>query len=37
LADQKAAKKMRAEGGEEKVWEHTEDVFKKVCDEGGKY
>jgi NAD(P)-dependent dehydrogenase (short-subunit alcohol dehydrogenase family) len=37
LADQKAAKKMRAEGGETKVWEHTEEVFKKVCEEGGKY
>jgi NAD(P)-dependent dehydrogenase (short-subunit alcohol dehydrogenase family) len=37
LADQKAAKKMRDEGGEAKVWEHTEEVFKKVCEEGGKY
>jgi NAD(P)-dependent dehydrogenase (short-subunit alcohol dehydrogenase family) len=37
LADQKAAKRMREEGGEDKVWEHVEDVFKKVCDEGGKY
>jgi NAD(P)-dependent dehydrogenase (short-subunit alcohol dehydrogenase family) len=28
---------MRADGAEEKIWEHTEEVFEKVCEEGGKY
>ncbi|OAL05870.1 hypothetical protein IQ06DRAFT_289943 [Phaeosphaeriaceae sp. SRC1lsM3a] len=37
LADKPAAKKMREEGGEKKTWEHTEEVFKKVCEEGEKY
>jgi hypothetical protein len=29
--------KMVKDGTGEKVWGHTLDVFKKVCDEGGKY
>lgn len=37
LPDTKAAKQLREEGGEAKVWEHTEEVFKKICEEGGKY
>jgi NAD(P)-dependent dehydrogenase (short-subunit alcohol dehydrogenase family) len=37
LADTAKAKKLRDEGGEEKAWDHTEEVFKKVCEEGGKY
>jgi NAD(P)-dependent dehydrogenase (short-subunit alcohol dehydrogenase family) len=36
LADTAKAKKLRDEGGEKKVMDHTEDVFKKVS-EGGKY
>ena len=28
---------MRADGAGNKIWEHTEEVFKKVCEEGGKY
>lgn len=37
LADRKTAKEMREEGVEEKIWKHTEEVFKTVCDEGKKY
>lgn len=37
LDDKAAAKKMRDEGKEKEVLEHTEEVFKKICDEGGKY
>lgn len=37
LADKAAAKKMRDEGGEKKVFDHTEEVFRKVCEESGKY
>jgi len=37
LADTAKAKAMRDEGKEEVVWEHTEDVFRKICVEGGKY
>jgi NAD(P)-dependent dehydrogenase (short-subunit alcohol dehydrogenase family) len=33
----KMAKEMRDAGAEEKIWEHTEEVFGKICDEGGKY
>jgi NAD(P)-dependent dehydrogenase (short-subunit alcohol dehydrogenase family) len=33
----KAETEMRADGAEKKIWEHTEEVFRKVCDEGGKY
>jgi hypothetical protein len=39
-ADSGASKieaKMRAEGAEQKIWEHTEEVYKKVCEEGGRY
>jgi hypothetical protein len=32
-----AVKKMQQDGTQEKVWEHTQDVFKKVCDENGRY
>lgn len=28
---------MMKDGAMDKVWEHTEDVFGKVCKEGGKY
>ncbi|PSN69804.1 hypothetical protein BS50DRAFT_488949 [Corynespora cassiicola Philippines] len=28
---------MRKDGAEQKIWSHTEEVFKKICDEGGKY
>jgi hypothetical protein len=28
---------MTKDGTEEKVWDHTEEVFGKVCREGGKY
>ena len=28
---------MRADGAEEKIWKHTQEVFTKICDEGGKY
>jgi NAD(P)-dependent dehydrogenase (short-subunit alcohol dehydrogenase family) len=28
---------MRADGAEKKIWEHTEEVFKKVCEEGEKF
>ncbi|KAF1841642.1 uncharacterized protein K460DRAFT_409100 [Cucurbitaria berberidis CBS 394.84] len=37
LADRPKAKSMRESGKEKVVWEHTEEVFKKICDEGGKY
>ena len=37
LPDKPAAKKMREEGAEKKVFDHTQEVFKKVCEEGGKY
>jgi NAD(P)-dependent dehydrogenase (short-subunit alcohol dehydrogenase family) len=37
LADTSKAKKLRDDGGEKKVWDHVEEVFKKVCEEGGKY
>jgi NAD(P)-dependent dehydrogenase (short-subunit alcohol dehydrogenase family) len=37
LADTAKAKKLRDDGGEKKVWDHTEEVFKKVCEESGKY
>lgn len=37
LPEKSAAKKMREEGGEKKASEHTEEVFKKICEEGGKY
>lgn len=33
----KRADKMRADGAEEKLWAHTTDVFRKICEEGGKY
>ncbi|KAJ4286700.1 hypothetical protein N0V90_012952 [Kalmusia sp. IMI 367209] len=35
--DTKRAAKMRAEGAEEKMWAHTTEVFRKICEEGGKY
>ncbi|KAF2691842.1 hypothetical protein K458DRAFT_411545 [Lentithecium fluviatile CBS 122367] len=28
---------MRADGAEKKIWEHTEEVYKKICAESGKY
>ncbi|KAH7402750.1 hypothetical protein BKA66DRAFT_404171 [Pyrenochaeta sp. MPI-SDFR-AT-0127] len=37
LADTKNAKKMRDDGKEAVIWDHTEEVFKKICEEGGKY
>ncbi|KAH3912270.1 hypothetical protein HBH56_123970 [Parastagonospora nodorum] len=37
LEDKPVAKKMREEGKEKEVLQHTEEVFKKICDEGGKY
>lgn len=37
LPDTKHAKSMREDGAETKVWEHTEEVLKKICEEGGKY
>ncbi|KAF2271059.1 hypothetical protein CC78DRAFT_10444 [Lojkania enalia] len=33
---QKAAG-LRAEGAEKRIWDHTEEVFRKICDENGKY
>ncbi|KAF2867282.1 hypothetical protein BDV95DRAFT_598381 [Massariosphaeria phaeospora] len=27
---------MRSNGAEDKIWGHTEQVFKKICEEGGK-
>ncbi|KAF2643500.1 hypothetical protein P280DRAFT_467527 [Massarina eburnea CBS 473.64] len=35
--DSEVVKEMRADGAEEKIWTHTEEVFKKVCEEGGMY
>lgn len=37
LADRPTARKMREEGKEKAIWRHTEEVFGKICDEGGKY
>lgn len=37
LPDTPKAKSLREEGGEAKVREHTEEVFRKICDEGEKY
>jgi NAD(P)-dependent dehydrogenase (short-subunit alcohol dehydrogenase family) len=37
LADTKTAKAMRADGAEKKTWDHAEEVFTKICGEGGKY
>lgn len=37
LETPKRFKEIREDGAEQKVWEHTEDVFRKVCEEGGKY
>ncbi|KAF2254943.1 hypothetical protein BU26DRAFT_514775 [Trematosphaeria pertusa] len=37
MGDSKKMASMRAEGAEKKIWEHTEEVFRKICDEGGKY
>lgn len=37
LPDKPQGKAMRDEGKEEVVWQHTEEVFKKICEEGGKY
>lgn len=36
-ASTKRADTMRAEGAEEKLWAHTTEVFRKICEEGGKY
>lgn len=35
--DTEKSKTMRADGAEKKIWEHTEEVFSKICEEGGKY
>ncbi|KAF1958999.1 hypothetical protein CC80DRAFT_514962 [Byssothecium circinans] len=35
--DSETAKEMRDDGAEQKIWSHTEEVYKKVCEEGGKY
>ncbi|PVI00208.1 hypothetical protein DM02DRAFT_614550 [Periconia macrospinosa] len=35
--DGKVAEELRKDGAEEKIWTHTEEVYKKVCEEGGKY
>jgi NAD(P)-dependent dehydrogenase (short-subunit alcohol dehydrogenase family) len=37
LETTKRFKVMKEEGAEQKVWEHTEEVFRKVCEAGGKY
>ena len=37
LPDSATAEKMRAQGMEKTVWEHTEDVYRKICEEGAKY
>jgi NAD(P)-dependent dehydrogenase (short-subunit alcohol dehydrogenase family) len=37
FGDTAKARKMREEGREDEVWGHTEEVFRKVCVEGGKY
>ncbi|OAL56570.1 hypothetical protein IQ07DRAFT_11045 [Pyrenochaeta sp. DS3sAY3a] len=37
VPDKPQGKAMREEGKEEVVWQHTEEVFKKICKEGGKY
>lgn len=37
LADRKTAQAMRENGTEDKVWQHTEEVFKTICEEGKKY
>jgi len=37
LADTARAKAMREEGKGDLVREHTEDVFRRICEEGGKY
>jgi NAD(P)-dependent dehydrogenase (short-subunit alcohol dehydrogenase family) len=34
VGDTAKAKKLRDEGGEKKVWDHTEEVFKKVSESG---
>lgn len=36
-SDSKRAAKMRSEGAEEKMWAHTTEVFKNICEEGGRY
>jgi hypothetical protein len=33
----KKLSKLRDEGAPEKIVQHTEEVFKKVCEEGGTY
>ncbi|KAF2787564.1 NAD(P)-binding protein [Melanomma pulvis-pyrius CBS 109.77] len=37
LPDSKTAATLRAEDAEKRIWTHTEEVFKKVCEESGKY
>lgn len=37
LTDTKKAKTVRDEGKEIVVWDHTEEVFKKICDNGERY
>lgn len=33
----KKAEMMREEGVEEKIWEHTQKAFRRICDKGGRY
>ena len=35
--DCETAKEMRDSGAEEKIWTHTEQVYKTICEDGGKY
>jgi NAD(P)-dependent dehydrogenase (short-subunit alcohol dehydrogenase family) len=36
LVDTKTAKSMRDDGAEEKIWDHTQEMFTKLCVEAGK-
>ncbi|KAH7406136.1 hypothetical protein DE146DRAFT_609631 [Phaeosphaeria sp. MPI-PUGE-AT-0046c] len=36
LSEKPSMKKMREQGGEQKAWDHTQEVFRKVCEESGK-
>ncbi|CAI6335670.1 unnamed protein product [Periconia digitata] len=35
--ESKISAELRKDRAEEKIWNHTEEVYKKVCDENGKY
>lgn len=37
LPDSRGAATMRAEGAGKRIWTHTDEVFRKICEDGGKY